>query len=89
LQLADETAEGMLCHHDDDFMDNLRLRRDLDTEERNRARCHVCGRIFRQFLLQCRGCRTIMCLDCRDWLQEGSLEEGLVAGVMNVTLNEA
>ncbi|KAK4035073.1 hypothetical protein C8A01DRAFT_48684 [Parachaetomium inaequale] len=65
---ADETAKGILCNHESDMLYTLRLRRDLEEEERNRARCDVCGKTFRAFLLQCIACRTLLCLGCRDLL---------------------
>ncbi|KAL2154397.1 hypothetical protein VTH82DRAFT_3073 [Thermothelomyces myriococcoides] len=68
-KFADENATGVLCPHSADLLYMLRLRRELDDEERTRTRCDVCGRIFRAFLLQCIGCGTSMCLDCRDKLR--------------------
>ena len=59
----------------------LRLRRELNTEELGGARCHVCGKIFRAFLLECSGCNTIMCLDCRDQLWARAPEE--LAGTLS------
>jgi hypothetical protein len=32
------------------------------------AKCHVCAREFREFLLECTRCQTLMCLRCRDYL---------------------
>jgi len=71
IQLADERAAGMLCCHEEDMLYTLRLRRELNPEELGRARCEVCGHTFHAFLLQCRGCSTLMCLSCRDRLWAG------------------
>jgi hypothetical protein len=78
-QLADDTAEGVLCRHEEEFMHKLRLPRYLSAEQRSRVRCHVCGVPVRQFLMQCRGCGTEMCLNCRDELQGGQLEDSPAA----------
>ncbi len=83
-QLADEDAHGLLCGHDEDMLYTLRLRRELGPEDLGRARCEVCGGVFRAFLLQCRGCSTLMCLTCRDrlwagWQDQQALEDKLGA----------
>ncbi|AEO66082.1 uncharacterized protein THITE_2128193 [Thermothielavioides terrestris NRRL 8126] len=80
--LADECATGTLCIHSPSLHYLLRLRRELSSEELERARCDVCGHMFKSFLLQCRGCATLMCLDCRDSLCNGRIKG--VKGVKDV-----
>ncbi|KAL2133794.1 hypothetical protein VTI74DRAFT_1651 [Chaetomium olivicolor] len=80
-----EDKEGILCNHDPDIVYCLRLRRDMDDEERERARCDVCGKAFKAFkafLLQCRGCGTLLCLECRDrlWDEEDEEREDAIGG---------
>jgi hypothetical protein len=88
-QLADDTAEGMLCRHEEEFMHKLRPPRYLSPEARACIRCHVCGAPVRQFLMQCRGCGTEMCLDCRDELQGLQLEDIVAANTRNLSIGQA
>jgi hypothetical protein len=76
-QQADRAGGGDPCDHAPDLLILQRLRRELTREQRDRARCNVCEKAFRAFLLQCRGCGTLMCLDCRDGLRDGMSREDL------------
>ncbi|KAL2270161.1 hypothetical protein VTJ83DRAFT_2345 [Remersonia thermophila] len=66
---VDEDATGILCHHEAHLLYKLRLRREpLRDGIPLKAPCHICGRCFGEFLLECTGCQTLMCLKCRDSL---------------------
>lgn len=62
-QAAHETAEGVICRHPPGLLYTLRFRRELSVEERDEARCDDCGRVASAFLLQCIGCRALLCLE--------------------------
>lgn len=68
-QYQDEDATGILCHHEERFLYKLRIRREpVQGAMCLSAKCHVCAREFREFLLECTRCQTLMCLRCRDFL---------------------
>ncbi|KAK4152444.1 hypothetical protein C8A00DRAFT_44498 [Chaetomidium leptoderma] len=69
--LANKDAQGNLCRHPRDMLYRLRLRREFSIEERKEARCELCARLFKAFLLQCQVCRTLLCLDCLDQSKDG------------------
>ncbi|KAL1839135.1 hypothetical protein VTJ49DRAFT_1831 [Mycothermus thermophilus] len=75
----DEDATGILCHHEAHLLYKLRLRREpLRDGIPLKAQCHLCGRCFGEFLLECTGCQTLMCLKCRDYLWATRVREGTV-----------
>ncbi|KAH6650215.1 hypothetical protein F5144DRAFT_37897 [Chaetomium tenue] len=61
-----QPPDAAACRHPPGLLYTLRFRRELSVEERSEAQCDDCGRVARAFLLQCIGCRALLCLSCRD-----------------------
>ncbi|KAL2256686.1 hypothetical protein VTK26DRAFT_1307 [Humicola hyalothermophila] len=71
VRRAKEVPGEVICLHDPHLLLPLRIRRVLSPEEQSRARCDVCGVVFRAFLLHCQACEALLCLGCRDALLDG------------------